>query len=190
MATFTVGNYTSFHFATPVNVSAGNFFAAVTVPAFGGADHDTLSILCTQLGQCPPAGSDSASAIKLGAPVNAWYLVKVGFGENGDLMIFPVISIANSVSNVTRGNLSLYAASPNPAVNSVDINFSLENPSKVEIEVYDLTGKLVKSIKNSDSFSMGKHAVSVDISSLESGTYMYSINASGNKMFSKFVVTK
>jgi hypothetical protein len=190
MATYTVGGYTMFHFATAVNVPMGNFFAGVTVPAFGGTDKDTLSILSTKLGKC--SSVDSCSAIKLGAPINAWYLVKVGFGQNCDLMIFPVINI-NSVginNSVSKGDLNLFAASPNPANNSININFSLNTSSKVDIEVIDLTGKIVKTIKGTDTFSNGKHAISVDLTNLESGSYFYSINASGSKIFSKFVVAK
>jgi len=191
MSAYSVTGNTVFNFATPVNVSAGNFFAAVTVPAFGGADMDTLSVLCTDLGVCPPAGSDSCSAIKLGAPINAWYLIKVGFGVNGDLMIFPVIDITTGLNNaVSKGDLSLFAVSPNPSSNAVNINFSLNNSSKVDIEILDLTGKTVKTIKGTDTFSTGKHSITLDVTNLQSGSYIYSVNAAGTKMFSKFVVTK
>jgi len=190
MSAYNTTGYTTFTFGTPVAVSAGNFFAAVTVPTFGGADMDTLSVLCTQLGACPPAGSDSCGAIKLGAPINSWYLIKVGFGVNGDLMIFPVLSIANGISNVTKGDLSLYAATPNPASNNININFSINNASKVDIEVIDVTGKVVKTIKGNETLASGKHSISLDVTSLESGSYMYSITAAGSRMVSKFVVTK
>jgi len=191
MSAYTTTAYTAFHFTVPVPVSAGNFFASVSVPAFGTADHDTLSILSTSLGNCPAAGADSASALKLGAPINSWYLVKVGFGANSDLMIFPVINMVSGIQNyVTKGDISLYAASPNPASSSININFSLNNSaSKVEIEVYDVTGKVVKTIKAND-FTPGKNSITVDLSNLESGSYMYSITANSTKMFSKFVVTK
>lgn len=190
MSAYSTTGYTAFHFATPVAVSAGNFFASVTVPAFGGADQDTLSILSTMLGSCPPAGSDSCSALKLGAPINSWYLVKVGFGVNGDLMIFPVISIASGINSVTKGDLSLSAVSPNPATGSINVNFSINNPSKVDIEVMDMTGKMVKSVKGAETLTNGKHVITVDVSNLEAGSYMYSIQACGTKMFSKFVIAK
>ncbi len=192
MSAYTTTGYTMFHFATAVSVPVGKFFATVGVPAFGGTDKDTLSILSTNLGMCPGAGSDSLSAIKLGAPINAWYLVQTGFGANNDLMIFPVINF-NTVGingGVSKGDLSIFAASPNPASNSININFSLNTASKVEIEVIDISGKTVKSIKGNETFANGKHSISVDVTSLESGSYFYSINAAGTKIFSKFIVTK
>lgn len=192
MSAFQVGGYTTFNFPTPPAVSAGNFFATISVPAtFGGTDHDTLSVLSTQIGGCPPAGSDSCSAIKLSAPVNAWYLVKVGFGANCDLMIFPVINMGTGINAVSKNGVSIFAASPNPANNSVNINFSLENPSKVDIDIIDVTGKIVKTIKGTETFTANaKHSIAVDVTTLESGSYFYSINSNGTKMFSKFVVTK
>ena len=178
---------TNYSFATPVALTANSkFFASITIPTMGGADKDTLAVLTTQLG-C--SSTDSLSWIKLN-PIG-WYSVNHGFGANLDIMIFPVIDI-NSVgiqSFVAHGDLSLYAASPNPASNSININFSVEKPSSVEIQVYDITGKILKTV-TSNNVIVGKNAIALDLTSLDAGSYFYSINANGNKMFSKFVVSK
>lgn len=189
MSAIITTGYTAFHFVTSVSVPAGNFFAAVVVPAFGGVDMDTLSILSTQLGAC--SSTDSLSAIKLGAPINSWYLVQSGFGQNNDLMIFPVIDITTAGINnyVSKGDLSIFAASPNPTSTSININFSVAKTAAVEIEVYDITGKIVKTVKNNE-VAAGKNVISIDVTNLDAGSYMYSINANGTKMFSKFIVTK
>jgi hypothetical protein len=188
--TSTVSPYATYTFTTPVPLTANeNFFASISIPGFGGTDHDTLAVLDTRLG-C--SSVDTLSWINIPA-AGGWHSVLSGFGSNLDLMIFPVLDISSSVginNYVSHGGLSIFAASPNPANNSININFSLNNPSKVEIEVYDISGKVVKSIKNNESFASGKSYISVDVSNLEAGTYMYSINANGNKMFSKFMVTK
>jgi len=192
MAAYVTGNnsasgFTTFTFSTPVAVAANaNFFASATIPAFGGADQDTLAILSTQIG-C--SSTDSLSWIDLNV---GWYSVKHLFqGQNADLMIFPVINITTAGINdyVNHGDLSIYAASPNPASSSININFSVAKPAAVEIQVYDITGKVVKTVKNND-VAVGKNAISIDVTNLEAGSYMYSINANGNRMFSKFIVTK
>jgi hypothetical protein len=90
---------------------------------------------------------------------------------------------------VSHGDLSLYAASPNPTNGTININFSLKTSSKVDIEVYDVTGKIVKTVSN-NNLAVGVNSISVDASTFEAGSYIYSINANGNKMFSKFIVTK
>ncbi|HTA61246.1 MAG TPA: T9SS type A sorting domain-containing protein [Bacteroidia bacterium] len=198
-ATTIAQGYVSYSFATPVAVAANaNFFAAVTVPAIGGTDKDTMSVLTTKVG-CSSNSADSLSWISttyviptVGTQVQ-WSPIKDLFGaaNNIDLMIFPVIDINSAGINdyVRHGDLSIYAASPNPANTSININFAVAKPATVEIQVYDITGKIVKTIKNNDVVA-GKNAISVDVSNLEAGSYMYSINANGNKMFSKFIVTK
>lgn len=189
MAAYSTSQYNNYVFATPVTVAPNvNFFASITIPTFGGTDADTMAIVSTKFGCSTSA--DSLSWMNI-SPYG-WFPVNGLFGANLDLMIWPVVSIPTSGTIAyTKGSVSLYAASPNPANNTVNINFSLANASKVEIEVIDITGKTVKTIKNNETFSSnGKHSVAIDVTNLESGSYFYSINANGTKMFSKFVVTK
>jgi hypothetical protein len=188
MSAYSASGYNNYSFGTPVVVAPNvKFFASITIPAFGGADLDTMAILSTKLG-C--SSTDSLSWMDI--PPYGWHNVKSLFGSNLDLMIFPVVTITTTGLNVySKGDVNLYAASPNPANNAININFSLNNASKVDIEVIDLTGKIVKSIKGNEVFSSdNKHTVSVDVTNLESGSYFYSINANGTKLFSKFVVAK
>ncbi len=186
MATYTTSGYNNYTFGTPVAVAGNvNFITAITIPAFGGTDLDTMAIISTSLG-CSTVDSLSWMLV---SPYG-WFNVKYLFGVNLELMIFPVVDIPTSGVAYTKGDLNLFSASPNPTSNSININFSLNNASKVDIEVVDLTGKVVKSIKGNDTFSNGKHVVTIDVTNLESGSYFYSINANGTKLFSKFVVTK
>ncbi len=193
----TANPYVSYTYATPVAVAANaNFYASVTVPLFGGTDKDTMDVLTTQAG-C--ASADSLSWLRtsyniptIGTQVQ-WSPVRtvIGAANNLDLMIYPVITFTTTGINdyVNHGSLSIYAASPNPANTSININFAVEKPASVEIQVYDITGKIVKTIKNNE-VAAGKNAISIDVTNLETGSYMYSINANGNKMFSKFIVVK
>jgi hypothetical protein len=194
MATYTTSSYNNYVFAVPVVVAANiNFFASITVPAFGGVDADTMAIVSTKFA-C--ASTDSLSWMNI-SPYG-WYSVKYIFNElpanasNLDLMIWPVVTIPTAgVIAYSKGDLNLYAASPNPANSSININFTLKNASKVDIEVVDISGKIVKTIKGTETFSTGaKHAVAIDVTSLEAGTYFYSISANDTKLFSKFVVAK
>jgi hypothetical protein len=199
-ATTVAQGYVSYSFATPVAVAANaNFFTSVTVPAFGGTDKDTMAVLTTT-GGCSSNSTDSLSWLQTtyviptaGTQVQ-WTPVKRLFGSanNLDLMIFPVIDITSTagINNyVSHAGLSIYPASPNPANTNININFSVEKPSAVEIQVYDITGKIVKTVKNND-LVVGKNAISIDVTNLEAGSYMYCINANGNRMFSKFIVAK
>jgi hypothetical protein len=188
---FTTGtSYNVLSFGTPVSVTAGNFFAAIESPSIGGANKDTLAILSTKLG-C--SSTDSLSwtytVYNPAAVAASWGSVNSNFGQNLDLAIFPVLNITTGLSSVTKGDLTLLAAFPNPATNEISINFGLNQSSKVEIEIYDVTGKMVNSIKL-DNLEVGTHTSKVNVSNLNSGVYMYSVKSENAKMFSKFTVTK
>jgi len=189
MSAYSQTGYTSFTFASAITVAANSEFAAsITVPAFGGTDKDTLAILDTKAGCSSP---DSLSWVQFNSA--QWLPVTAVFGpaSNMDFLIFPVLDIANGINDyVSKGGLSLYAASPNPANSTIQINFSLENTAKVEIEVYTIGGQLIKSFQASDNALTGKNTTQLDVSTLEAGTYIYAVNAGGNKLFSRFVVIK
>ncbi|HKC69351.1 MAG TPA: T9SS type A sorting domain-containing protein, partial [Bacteroidia bacterium] len=181
-ATTVAQGYVSYSFASPVSVAANaNFFAGISVPNIGGTDKDTMSVLTTVAG-CSSNSADSLSWISTtyviptaGTQVQ-WDPVKDLFGSanNLDLLIFPVIDITTSGINdyVRHGDLSIYAASPNPANTTININFAVAKPSATaEVQVYDITGKIVKTIKSTDVVA-GKNAIAVDVTSLEAGSYL------------------
>lgn len=177
------------HLASPAAISTGNFFATVQSPAIGGATHDTLAIISTKVG-C--STTDSLCWRKLvvnGGVFSQWSSVKSDFGVNVDALIFPVIDITTGLSSVSKGNLTLLAAFPNPAANEISINFGLNQSSKVEIEIYDVTGKVINTIKL-DNLEIGNHTSKINTSSLSSGVYMYSVKSENARMFSKFTIAK
>jgi len=67
---------------------------------------------------------------------------------------------------------------PNPSNPSSKIDFQLPVESDVNISVYDLTGKLVKTLVNSN-METGYHTVVFDGTNIASGIYIYRINVSG-----------
>jgi hypothetical protein len=67
---------------------------------------------------------------------------------------------------------------PNPFNPSTKIDFSLPVESKVNIKMYDISGKEVMNIM-SEQKSAGYHTVNINASVLSSGTYFYQINAVG-----------
>ncbi|MDF2450069.1 MAG: hypothetical protein K0R26_2573 [Bacteroidota bacterium] len=198
LALSSMTGYDAVTFTSPIAVSSGNFFAAVEVPTIGGSNLDSLAVLSTSFG-C--SSTDTLSWIfNTVAPAQAafvlpsgWMSVKMFAGnttaDNLDLLIFPVVDITTSLSSISRGNLTLLAAFPNPANNEISINFSLNQSSKVEIEIYDVTGKIVNVIKM-DNLASGKHSTKINTENLNSGVYLYSVKSENAKMFSKFTISK
>ncbi len=77
-------------------------------------------------------------------------------------------------------NIKLY---PNPATNEININLGSEHNKKVDIEIYEVFGRLVSQNiypdKNSD--------INIDISGLQAGFYLVAINIDGKTITKKFV---
>jgi hypothetical protein len=78
-------------------------------------------------------------------------------------------------------------ASPNPASDLVELSFHLETKSKVSLAIYDLTGKKVSEVLNSD-LAPGDHGCKADVSGLAPGLYFYSLTTDGHTCSKKLVV--
>ncbi|QQS38072.1 MAG: T9SS type A sorting domain-containing protein [Ignavibacteriales bacterium] len=66
---------------------------------------------------------------------------------------------------------------PNPFNPSTTISFSLAKDSRVTVKVFDVVGQEVATIVN-NSFGTGSHEINFDASNLNSGVYIYRLEAS------------
>ncbi|HLP20535.1 MAG TPA: T9SS type A sorting domain-containing protein, partial [Chitinophagales bacterium] len=71
----------------------------------------------------------------------------------------------------------LYDAMPNPANNETRITYYLPAATKVELKVYDLTGKLVDEIQATGN--NGFNSTVYNTAKLQPGNYLYSLNVGG-----------
>lgn len=66
--------------------------------------------------------------------------------------------------------LSIY---PNPIETSATFDFTLNNPENITVELYDVQGKLVKTIAKNQAYSAGNHNLPIELqSNLNSGYYL------------------
>lgn len=80
----------------------------------------------------------------------------------------------NNNNNKIPTSYSLYQNNPNPFNPATNINYDIPNAGDVKIEVYDLTGRFVKSLVN-DYKQPGSYSVTFDAANLSSGIYIYKI---------------
>ncbi len=99
------------------------------------------------------------------------YRVPVGIGE-----------IFTDNFNSGKGHLKLY---PNPVTNTVYFNLNNTLNKVVEISVYSISGKLVKS--SYLAMNPGNNKGSVDVSSLPTGTYIIKVVSGSKVSTQKFV---
>lgn len=93
--------------------------------------------------------------------------------------------VLSSVNEVLNNNVSI-SIYPNPATNNVMLNYSVQTPVQLMIEIRNIMGQVVASYsKNADA--KGTYSVNVDVEKYSSG--VYTVNTiMGDKVFStKFV---
>ena len=78
--------------------------------------------------------------------------------------------------------------SPNPASEYANVQVMLNNAGAVEVNVYDVMGKLVMT-NNYGQQSTGSHTYKINTSSLPAGVYVFSVQA-GDSQTSKKVIVK
>ena len=76
---------------------------------------------------------------------------------------------------------------PNPVMSSTSIRYTLQRRSMVDLRVYDVLGRLVAVLVNTEQAD-GDHTVSIDATNLASGVYMYVLRVNGAPLPSRRMV--
>jgi hypothetical protein len=98
--------------------------------------------------------------------------------------------LQNEVNVGIPQKFSLSQNYPNPFNPSTKIDFDLPKDAKVSLNIYDMTGRLVSTLINNETYTVGYHTVQFNASSLSSGTYFYRISAADNVQTKKMTLIK
>lgn len=98
--------------------------------------------------------------------------------------IYKYYTLQNEINVGVPNKFELSQNYPNPFNPSTKINFSLPADSKVTMQIYDMTGRLMGTVINSEILQAGYHTVQFNGNALSSGTYFYRLTAG------EFVQTK
>jgi photosystem II stability/assembly factor-like uncharacterized protein len=104
----------------------------------------------------------------------------------GDSITNPIMNISNS-AELTEKGFELQQNYPNPFNSSTTIQLMLVNPSNIELNVYDVTGKLITVIAKMRHQS-GTLRFNFDASGLPSGSYIYSVKIDGKLAASRKMI--
>lgn len=140
--------------------------STITVPVFTGSDTSYFSYQGTY-----NWGEIYAATHGRGIYVSSSY---IGIDEIGD-------DHANKTPQLT-----IY---PNPAFENVNIQFTLKEKDEIIIFVYDLNGRIVRSV-TPQVYNSGSYKVSVNCNDLSKGTYIVQLIAGNKKTSSKLVVMR
>jgi hypothetical protein len=93
--------------------------------------------------------------------------------------------ISESLSNTNQ--ISIY---PNPVKTNLNINFNSDPASYIQFDIYDVNGKKLKTILNTDNQTSIYQHVSVDISHLKNGVYFVKCTTNNATETKRFIVEK
>jgi hypothetical protein len=127
--------------------------------------------------------------------------------QNGSILAYPIssiyqISFSKISTNVKERELmqnvlssfTLYQNYPNPFNPSTTIQYYVPKPGNVEVNIYDIQGRLVKSISKSVQqaglHSMEWNSQSNSGISVASGTYFCQVLFNGSSLVKKLVLIK
>ena len=97
-----------------------------------------------------------------------------------DLAIYPIVVIGGptGIKGITKNNFTFFGCFPDPAVNSTNISFSLLKNADVTIQLADMAGHCIRTMKET-GLATGEHIMPVSTSELASGNYLCIIRTSG-----------
>jgi len=120
-----------------------------------------------------------------GASSPAW-----GYTTYGQAFIrLNVGEVDASLKKVENKGFSLGQNQPNPANSFSTIEYSLEKPSVVTLEITDLSGKLIEQFSQGRK-SVGKFQIGINTAQYSAGTYFYTLKTELGAQTKKMIITR
>ncbi len=88
-------------------------------------------------------------------------------------------------NDVTIGN-----AFPNPASTTCNIIYSVPTDATVNVSLYDISGRLIKTLLTNTQQSPGRYKMPIDVSNIPRGIYMYRVLLNNQAYTQKLVIAK
>ncbi len=123
---------------------------------------------------------------------NTWLDGYLDLYRNVNLSLLPIYFIdpTTSVKGVTKSNLTMFGCYPNPTINSTNIQYSLQQPADVTIQIVDAAGRTMTTIQQ-PAQATGSHVVNVPTTAWPAGNYVYIARTStGAAIASQLTVMK
>jgi hypothetical protein len=92
-----------------------------------------------------------------------------------------------AVEEVNTEAFQLYPLAPNPAAENTRLQYRLDQPADVTVEVYDMTGKLVQQL-NRGTQGAGYHSITLDVSAFDAGVYTTTLSVNGARATERLLV--
>lgn len=88
----------------------------------------------------------------------------------------------------SQASFRLFQNIPNPATGSTQIKFEITSPGEVNLKLYNILGKEVRTLMNK-KLNEGIHTVAIETSELGNGIYFYTLKKNGISQSMKMIIT-
>jgi len=194
-----------------ISIQIGNPPAPTISPSSGSICHNSSIYLYAN----PASDSNSYQWIKDGVDITGAsgyyyqakqpgiYTVRVTISSGGCSSTSAAVEITYCNTNSKASNASslredisvlsedfhTLSIAPNPASGSAKVSFKLKEPGKVSLAIYDISGRLFKTIADK-KFDDGTHEVSVNTNNMRPGIYLLRMESEKILQTRKFIVIK
>ena len=131
-----------------------------------------------------PAGDSITVAFALTCGEN---LVAIQANADAAQVKYDGLHLGLSDNNVS--DRMLFSIYPNPAAKTSTVTFSLKTNSQVELSVFDVLGKKVKSLAGGQ-MNAGLHTIPMDVNEFPGGNYFIQLRSGGKTEVQKLVIEK
>ena len=107
---------------------------------------------------------NTGKLINLNGDINSWHNLSVNLINN-----------LHTKTEITPTQFNINPAYPNPFNAKTTLSFTIPNESQINIELFDLTGKKIKSIINT-IYKPGNHKILINGKNLSTGVYIIKIS--------------
>ncbi|MBN1481730.1 T9SS C-terminal target domain-containing protein [candidate division KSB1 bacterium] len=120
---------------------------------------------------------------------NIQYVQFDAIPDNGEIILSREKTTNVQNKNKQVFNFSLAQNFPNPFNSQTTIRFSIPSSEFVSIQLFDVNGKLVRTLMN-QNLQAGNHSIVLDAEGLASGTYHYIMQAGSFKQTKRLLLLK
>jgi hypothetical protein len=113
-----------------------------------------------------------------------------GYTTSGSYVIIDDLSLTPAGIDEISNTVTLEKVYPNPANNWCNIIYSLPTDGLVNIALYDISGRKIETLLSNTQQTNGRYKLPVDVSSLTSGIYIYTITVNGQSYAQKLTVSR
>lgn len=104
--------------------------------------------------------------------------------------VFASVYFGNATgTDEARGVVSRLALSPNPASDAMYLDFDMQEPAPVRLELWDMQGLAVKT-ESLGALPAGHHRQLLELGDLPGGIYLLTLQSHGGRMYRKVVVQR